>query len=181
MRRRFWKRFCWAGVTFSLVGWLLSYWGFGLINSRFALAGFYGCLHGRDVSKGNLPSSGGAGGGDAHDNLFPSGSFYLSRNFDLYTEWWPRIYRGGGGGYGGGSTIKEFYQPYGITSFGGIWIPFWMPALFFTGMLCFLYIRPFYHYQRYRNYERGLCPECGYDTRSNRMKCSECGYDLIPQ
>ena len=65
---------------------------------------------------------------------------------------------------------KPQYQ--GDTSGWSVYVPLYLPVLFFGAWVAFL-VHPVH--RRRKRKKLGLCVKCGYDLRESKKRCPECG------
>ena len=77
------------------------------------------------------------------------------------------------------SPLKTLWYPrsdsYGFQSWY-LSVPFWIPTVVFSGLLCSLYGVGFL--RRRKRKKLGLCIQCGYDLRASKERCPECGEEF---
>jgi hypothetical protein len=67
----------------------------------------------------------------------------------------------------------RYAKPFQNVGYWRLFIPLWMPTVFFGLAACGCH--PPYFYARSRRKKLGLCLQCGYDLRGSETRCPECG------
>ena len=101
---------------------------------------------------------------DTYVDGFPiSPPFYMRHGESFWSEY----------GFANVNVSNEFGAvPYAYRLVG---FPLWVPLLPLVMIGPLLWRRPWKHWREWKRFQRGKCPQCGYDLRESNERCPECG------